>query len=418
MIARFGNRSHAWTVLAALLVSGLGVIALTDAVQGRASEPATKPGAEEAQPAGPAADDVDHARSPLSLIQDRQSLNEQRESLAKQLGAKHPQVKKIDERLRAIDVVLRGGGPIREDQLVMVSVMDLTGPGVETVKTSRVDENGNISLPHAGLIKAAGLRPHEFEQAVARAYQDKGVLQMATVAVSLPARGESHALSRRAVAAMNDELLPTATVGQPGMRSRPQTIDPETAAMLDAKIPDARFDNTALSDVIDFLHDATRANIVVDWRSIEAAGIERSTPITLNLRNVSFKDALTHALRDLGLIYKAENGIVQITIVPAAPQPAKVVVRAYDVADLLRGSDEHGLHGLSDDQVRQNMIGELKQALLLGSNSSGTSITSFGSKVIVSAPESAHRGIEAMLKTLREAPAAPTTAPAKAEQVK
>ena len=45
---------------------------------------------------------------------------------------------------------------IQPGELVTVSIMSLMGPDVETVKTTRVDANGNINLPYIKEIKAQG----------------------------------------------------------------------------------------------------------------------------------------------------------------------------------------------------------------------------------------------------------------------
>ena len=46
---------------------------------------------------------------------------------------------------------------IGANDMLNVSISDLVGPGVETIKSTRVSESGNISLPLLGQIKAEGL---------------------------------------------------------------------------------------------------------------------------------------------------------------------------------------------------------------------------------------------------------------------
>ena len=49
-------------------------------------------------------------------------------------------------------------------------------------------------------------------------------------------------------------------------------------ARLDSVVPEINFDGVGFGDVMEFLRDVTGANIVVDWNSIETAGIDRNAP--------------------------------------------------------------------------------------------------------------------------------------------
>jgi hypothetical protein len=94
--------------------------------------------------------------------------------------------------------------------------------------------------------------------------------------------------------------------------------DAESDAQLARKLPEVKFDQTAVSDVIDHLRDVTGSNLVVDWRALEGAGVKPNTNITLQLRNVSFRKALETALflasgsSDL-LDYQADDGVVLVS---------------------------------------------------------------------------------------------------------
>jgi protein involved in polysaccharide export with SLBB domain/beta-lactamase regulating signal transducer with metallopeptidase domain len=79
--------------------------------------------------------------------------------------------------------------------LVQVSIMDLTANGVETVKSERVSEKGEIPLPYLGRVKAAGLSASEFEKAVAKAYSDKHLIHNPQVSASVvEARGRAFSI--------------------------------------------------------------------------------------------------------------------------------------------------------------------------------------------------------------------------------
>lgn len=74
---------------------------------------------------------------------------------------------------------------IGRNDLLSISISEVAGPGVETVKTTRVSESGNVSLPLIGSIKAAGLTEAELEKTIAQTYRDKGLIQQAQVSVSV-----------------------------------------------------------------------------------------------------------------------------------------------------------------------------------------------------------------------------------------
>lgn len=81
---------------------------------------------------------------------------------------------------------------IGRNDLLNISVSDLMGPGQETVKTARVSESGNISLPYIGAVHAEGLSEIELERAIVQAYRDANIIQNAQVSVTVvEARGRT-----------------------------------------------------------------------------------------------------------------------------------------------------------------------------------------------------------------------------------
>ena len=110
-----------------------------------------------------------------------------------------------------------------------------------------------------------------------------------------------------------------------------------TGASLNRTLPEMKFDGVALADAVDFLRDITSANIVVNWRALEAAGVTRDTVINLKLRNVSLRKALTlicsEASGGEGVTYTLDDGVVEITTTDLANQ--KMYTKVYPVGDLL-----------------------------------------------------------------------------------
>ena len=92
--------------------------------------------------------------------------------------------------------------------------------------------------------------------------------------------------------------------------------------MPDKRLVELRVDGIAFTDIIDFLRDVTGANIAVDWKTLKTAGIEKTTPITLKLRDVKFSKALSLILDNAGgenvrLGYIVDEGVIEISTVEA-----------------------------------------------------------------------------------------------------
>lgn len=109
-------------------------------------------------------------------------------------------------------------------------------------------------------------------------------------------------------------------------------------ASLDRTLPEVHFDGAAFSDVIDFLRDVSGANVYVNWKSLEGAGIDKNAPVTTNLRNVKFSTALKVILDSVGgattkLGYTIEDGVITIS---TGDDLSKVTLtRVYDIRDLI-----------------------------------------------------------------------------------
>ena len=62
-------------------------------------------------------------------------------------------------------------------------------------------------------------------------------------------------------------------------------------------MPTIQLQQVALTDAIDFLRDTTGANILVNWKALEAASIDKQTPVTVTLHDVKFSKVLDIILR-------------------------------------------------------------------------------------------------------------------------
>jgi len=114
--------------------------------------------------------------------------------------------------------------------------------------------------------------------------------------------------------------------------------DQQAIRQLARVLPQVQFDAVGFSDVVDFLRDISGANIFVNWKVLEAAGIDKNTPVTANLHNVKFSKALDLILDSVGggqtkLGYTVDEGIFSISTEEDLGK--YVAIQVYDIRDLL-----------------------------------------------------------------------------------
>ena len=99
-------------------------------------------------------------------------------------------------------------------------------------------------------------------------------------------------------------------------------VDDATRKILDRPLPEVRFEQIPLGDTIDFLRDITAANIFVNWRALEVAGVTRKQPVTLRLREAPLRTVLwlllesAQAKPDAALEFRVDKGVITISTAP------------------------------------------------------------------------------------------------------
>jgi hypothetical protein len=112
--------------------------------------------------------------------------------------------------------------------------------------------------------------------------------------------------------------------------------DVSTRSALNRTLPEVRFDGVPLADAIEFLRDASGANIVVNWRAIEMLAIARDTPVTMRLRQVNLAKVLKTVLNEAGtgeLTYYVDGNVIYVTTRELADQD--MITRVYPILDLI-----------------------------------------------------------------------------------
>lgn len=104
-------------------------------------------------------------------------------------------------------------------------------------------------------------------------------------------------------------------------------------------IENAEFDEMPFEDFVEWLERTTQANVVVRWKVLESAGIERDRPLTLKQKNIPLGrllpmafENLTHDIEGVEIAAKASGNILLITT--RADMNSKLVTRSYDIESL------------------------------------------------------------------------------------
>src|SRR4051794_40351638 len=89
-------------------------------------------------------------------------------------------------------------------------------------------------------------------------------------------------------------------------------------AGLNRMVASVDFKETPLDEAVDSLRDQTKTNLVVDWAALEAAGIDRKSPISVRLNKLPLSRVLEVCLDLTGgvtvsLGYKADRGVIRVT---------------------------------------------------------------------------------------------------------
>jgi hypothetical protein len=185
---------------------------------------------------------------------------------------------------------------------------------------------------------------------------------------------------------------------EPGVKD--EDVDQGLLATLERKVPETNFDGAAFTDVVDFLRDASGANIIVEWKALEAAGIDRNAPVSLRLRNVKFGRVLDLVLSNVGgatvpVGYSVSDNILRVSTLEDLDRVTDV--RAYDVRDIVPAE-------LTMEELAKMIVDTVATDSWRDSGGSTGGLRVSKHKLIVTQTPNNHRQIRAVLKMLREQP--------------
>jgi hypothetical protein len=134
---------------------------------------------------------------------------------------------------------------------------------------------------------------------------------------------------------------PRAATSQPALTdARVASADHSSAphsSSLHSKLPDIKLDQVRLEDAIDFIRRVSGANIHVNWRALEGAGVSRKTLISMQLSDVPMRTVLRTMLRQASgenqLTFYVDENVIEITTREIAD--SELITRVYPVEDLV-----------------------------------------------------------------------------------
>jgi type II secretory pathway component GspD/PulD (secretin)/tetratricopeptide (TPR) repeat protein len=110
-------------------------------------------------------------------------------------------------------------------------------------------------------------------------------------------------------------------------------------AVLQSKRIPANFNENPLSAVMAYIEQVANVNMDVDWAALETKGIERDTPVTLKLTNVTIETVLDRIMEKVspdsmsGAAWAVQNGVLTVSSREAINK--NKVLAIYDIRDLL-----------------------------------------------------------------------------------
>lgn len=222
--------------------------------------------------------------------------------------------------------------------------------------------------------------------------------------------------SAKPAAALSSADKPPASPGPPGTSDSGRTaakspgasrpfLPPERA--LQQTVAEADFDQIEFAQVVEYLRNAYRVNLSVDWAALSGVGIKRTAPVTLHLRNVRLEKVLTLLLERAGsgaglLGFEMEQDVVTISVQEALDR--KMVVQTYDVRDLIAQGLARSRSRLSSEKVTQELVSTIQETVAPESwQATGGmgGIRPVGSTLVVNQSRRVHRQMADLLRSLR-----------------
>lgn len=158
-----------------------------------------------------------------------------------------------------------------------------------------------------------------------------------------------------------------------------------------------------LRDFCDFLAENHHLPILIDRKSLEDEGVDPDSPVSLNVRGITIRSALSIGLKPLALSWVIEDGMLKITSQSYAESVTEI--RLYPIRDLLVAEDT--VDGLSGGAAT-SLVSTIETVVMPDSWESrgGIGVMTYqrvGSVLVCRNTRAAHERVEELLRGLRTA---------------
>lgn len=112
-----------------------------------------------------------------------------------------------------------------------------------------------------------------------------------------------------------------------------------TLPQLELKIPEITFQDVPFEQVMEYIADYSKMNVVVRWEAVIAAGVSRDKNISLKVKNIKLSQVLWMVMNEAGgadvkLAYRAAGNLLILST--ADDLGKEMIVKVYDVADIIQ----------------------------------------------------------------------------------
>jgi hypothetical protein len=171
------------------------------------------------------------------------------------------------------------------------------------------------------------------------------------------------------------------------------------------EIPEVKLQKVKLTSAIDFVRDVTGANIFVNWRVLDEAGVNKDATLSVMVTHKSAGEVLGLILAGMGAKEKLAYDITDIeTVVVSTEKQLDENVKqvVYDVRWILKRKGDN-------NAAREQLVSAIETAIApetwSGHGRGRGSIHFISGNMIVSNSNRVHRQIPPLLEQLRKAPA-------------
>jgi len=169
---------------------------------------------------------------------------------------------------------------------------------------------------------------------------------------------------------------------------------------LETVLPQLHFDEMELASVVEYFRVETNANILVNWVALENVGVDRDTPVTIQLDDVTFRRALKAVLSTVGGVVPLGFAVIDdaIWISTEDDLATRTFTKVHDVRDVFDGDPPQEQVVELMDCIRTTIAPDtwIVNGGLLGSLRCLGATT-----VVVAQTYDNHRAVEALLAKLR-----------------